>query len=196
MSRILYTAIAIIARTHRNWFMNPNTSLFKTILDTIIPPRGASLLDVGCGDGAFLRYLHSSRNDLKLTGIDLSENQSQDGVDFIQGDFLETTFTDSFDIVTSLAVIEHVVDIQLFSRRIVQCCRPGGVVVLMTLNDDGLLYRVSRLLHRVGFSAAFNRLYSKHHLNHFSPQLTRHATYRAGFNPAWTKHAQCAAQVD
>ena len=38
----------------------------------------------------------------------------------------------------------------------------------MTMNDDSILYILSRFLNRIGISKPFQRLYDKHHLNHYS----------------------------
>src|SRR5689334_8370266 len=54
---------------HSRWFDHPNTALFDRIGRLI--PRQASVLDVGCGRGDFLRHLARTRPDLQLTGIDL-----------------------------------------------------------------------------------------------------------------------------
>lgn len=56
--------------THRRWFEHPNTALFERI--TAVIPTGASVIDVGCGRGDFLRHVHRNRPDVQLTGIDYS----------------------------------------------------------------------------------------------------------------------------
>jgi SAM-dependent methyltransferase len=53
---------------HRRWFEHPNTELFERILAEV--PKGASVVDVGCGRGDFLRFARNARPDLNLTGID------------------------------------------------------------------------------------------------------------------------------
>ena len=36
-------------------------------------PKGSGVLDIGCGTGAFLRYLQSQRPDIKALGVDVSQ---------------------------------------------------------------------------------------------------------------------------
>jgi len=151
---------------HKRWFEHPNVELFERILSEI--PVGSSVADVGCGRGDFLRFAHSRRSDLKLTGIDLSDNADESGIRFIQGDILKLNLLERFDVVVSLAVIEHVAEVGAFVRRVQQLAKPSGTVVVMTLNDGSLLYSAARLGRSVGVPLAFNRLYSVHHLHHFT----------------------------
>ena len=72
--------------THRLWFEHPNTALFDRL--SFITPKGGSVLDVGCGRGDYLRYLHRNRPDLQLTGIDYSENEDE-YIRFLQGEALK-----------------------------------------------------------------------------------------------------------
>lgn len=151
---------------HKRWFEHPNIALFERILSCV--PMGASVVDVGCGCGDFLRFARARRPDLVLTGIDLSQNHGGSGIRFIQGDVLTLNMAMRFDVVVSLAVIEHVAQVRSFTQRILQLAGPSGSVIVMTLNDGSLLYSAARLGRSVGIPLAFNRLYSVHHLHHFS----------------------------
>jgi SAM-dependent methyltransferase len=151
--------------THRRWFEHPNTELFDRIGAVI--PNGASVLDVGCGRGDFLRHLRSKRPDLQLTGLDYSKNEGE-GIRFLQGDALEVEFQEKFDVVVTLAVIEHVDAVSAFTRRLRELTRQGGIVVVMTINEASILYGLGRAGRALGVSLAFDRLYSRHHLQHFT----------------------------
>jgi SAM-dependent methyltransferase len=164
---------------HRRWFANPNVKLFASIAKTI--PRGASVLDVGCGRGHFLRYLREHRADLRLSGIDLSLNEPSDGIRYYRGDFLTMPFDERFDAVVSLAVIEHVADIRGFVTRLQELARPNGTVTVMTLNESSLLYGLARTGRHVGVPLAFDRLYSRHHLHHFTRSSLRKLLGGRGF---------------
>jgi 2-polyprenyl-3-methyl-5-hydroxy-6-metoxy-1,4-benzoquinol methylase len=145
---------------HRNWFANPNFALFKWI-ESQIPSTAISVVDVGCGRGQFLDYLRQKRPNLRLVGVDLSENLDHDGIEFHCGNVLELELG-TFDAVVSLATIEHVPDVTAFTERLYDLCNPGGIAFVMTLDDGSLLYRVSRAAWRFGISVGFNRLYSAH----------------------------------
>ncbi len=152
--------------THRRWFEHPNTALFDR-LTALIPDCG-SVLDVGCGRGDFLRHVHRKRSDVQVTGIDYSANQQDGPIRFLQGDALTLDIRDRFDVVVSLAVIEHVADCRAFARRMRELTKPGGTMAVMTLNESSILYGLARAARLVGVSRAFDRLYSCHHIHHFT----------------------------
>ena len=175
--------------THRNWFKNPNYPLFSRLTSEMFRYKSKVILDVGCGNGAFLRYLEmryleKRSGDSDLQGIDLSgEAGSSPRIEFLQGDFLTYGFEKKFDAVVTLAVIEHVSDVTSFVRRIHELLNRNGIACVMTLNEGGVLYRFANLLRKIGAASVFIRLYDPHHLNHFSKNsleqlLTRDGLFR------------------
>ena len=163
---------------HQRWFANPNVGLFAAIAAAF--PRGASVLDAGCGRGDFLRFVRSTRPDLALTGIDLSLNQDVSGIRFLHGDFLETPIDRQFDAVVSLQVIEHVTDIRAFVERLRALTKTTGTITVSTVNESSLLYGLARTGNRIGVPLAFNRLYSRQHLHHFTTRSLRTLLERGG----------------
>ena len=168
-------------KEHKNWFENPHYDLFKWISDEI-PKDAKSVIDIGCGRGDFLRYLHKIRPGLELVGVDLSHNDAEPGISYIQGDIMEMDLERSFDAVVSLAAIEHLDNPLAFARRLKGLCAPNGVLAIMTVDESGLLYRLSRLARKLGFGFLFNRLYSAHHLNHFSVKSLKRLLGEAGLD--------------
>ena len=76
---------------------------------------GASVLDVGCGGGAYVAWL--ALRGIRATGIDLTRElvryaqENRPGEEFILGSALALPFKDSsFDTVLLLDVIEHLQD--------------------------------------------------------------------------------------
>lgn len=161
---------AYFEQTHRNWFTNPNLVLFEQIARLIkSEPAPGSVIDVGCGNGNFLRYLAArTKCEITLTGIDLMANPPEPGIEYIQGDALSVSLAQRFSVAVSLAAIEHVQDIRAFAGRLKALVKPGGLVIVMTLNDNSILYVAARALRRIGFALPFDRLYSRHHIHHFS----------------------------
>lgn len=156
---------------HKNWFDNPNYRLFDFVIDSLGTARQhprRSVLDIGCGRAAFLSYLQQQRPGWELTGIEVAAFEPPPGIDVVVGDFESTDFGRRFDAVVSLAVIEHVTDPHKFVAKVIESCEPGGTVVLMTLNEQSVLYDTSRVLRRLGIDGPFEQLYSPHHLNHFT----------------------------
>jgi len=170
--------------THRNWFNNPNYKFFSLLGGLIKQKKAKSILDVGCGDGALLTYFKGVLDEAELHGIDLSPTFVHDaGFTFWQGDFLAYDFKKNFDVVISLAVIEHISDVNAYVHRIHKLLNSNGFACLMTVNSSGMLYKLASILRLLGFHSAFNRLYDPHHLNHFSQKslyrlLTKDGLFR------------------
>lgn len=156
---------------HKNWFDNPDFELFNLIIDEIVAIKpNALVIDVGCGRGSFLRHAAKRSSTLKLSGIDLVDNRGRDGsrIDYMVGDVFKEKINKKFNVVVSMAVIEHVKDPHEFLDRLCCLCLPSSILVLHTVNDRSVLYGIARMLYSVGFKMPLNRLYRRHHLNHYT----------------------------
>jgi 2-polyprenyl-3-methyl-5-hydroxy-6-metoxy-1,4-benzoquinol methylase len=174
-------------QTHKNWFEHPNHALFQWV-DDRLPRDAASVVDVGCGNGDFLRFLRHRRADARLVGVDLSAPPDIEGVELVSGDLLTAPVRGPFDAVVTFAAIEHVTAPVPFAQRLVDLCKPGGTVVVMTLNANGVLYRAARTGRRLGVTVASDRLYSTHHLQHFTPASLRCLLERSGLDVVEVHH--------
>lgn len=86
-------------------------------------PRGAVLLDVGCGNGAFVDEAAAAGID--AWGQDLAEQSA--GPRIYAGELAELHFPAArFDVVTLHDVLEHVPAPRAFLREIARILRPGG----------------------------------------------------------------------
>ena len=155
---------------HPKWFETPNFKLFDYVFACIKLANLShpSVLDVGCGNGDLLKYFHQKSDNMKLTGIDYQKNSAIEGINFLCGDIFDTKFSESYNVIINLAVIEHVWDVQNYIRRLRELCTDGGLIITMTQNDSSLLYGVARTIHNFGIKLPMEMLYDKHHLNHFS----------------------------
>lgn len=154
--------------THKKWFNNPNKRLFSFICQKIKHKGGSfNLLDVGCGNGDFLEYAIRQYPHARLTGIDFKLNVS-DRIQYICGDFMTTQFDAQFDVIVSLAVIEHLSNPREFMSKITDTLCDGGLLIITTVNNDSLCYIIARMLNRIGLRTPYKRLYNKHHLQHYT----------------------------
>ncbi len=101
------------------------------------PLEGRRVLDVGCGLGmytsAFLRYTPH------VFGVEIEADRVREarvrakGVARSIGETLPFA-TDTFDVVFSHEVLEHVADDRLCAREMVRVTRPGGRIVIFVPN--------------------------------------------------------------
>jgi 2-polyprenyl-6-hydroxyphenyl methylase/3-demethylubiquinone-9 3-methyltransferase len=107
------------------------------------PLGGLSLLDIGCGGGLVSEPL--ARLGARVTGIDPSEDNVRAAAAHAepQGlaiEYLATRVEDlvgqgrQFDVVLCLEVVEHVPDVGAFLAQCASLVRPGGMMVLSTIN--------------------------------------------------------------
>jgi 2-polyprenyl-3-methyl-5-hydroxy-6-metoxy-1,4-benzoquinol methylase len=169
---------------HKRWFENPEYGLFARVERAILPVAGSRpirLLDVGCGRGDFLKWLRPRHPDWHLTGIDLAPNQHPD-IEFIQGDVATAPLAGPYDIVLTFMVVEHLEEIRPFFAKMRSLLADGGLLMVNTFNNDSLIFRIARAFKRLGLSsAAYRRLYSPHHLQHYSRRSIREILVRSGF---------------
>jgi 2-polyprenyl-6-hydroxyphenyl methylase/3-demethylubiquinone-9 3-methyltransferase len=107
------------------------------------PLAGKSALDVGCGAGLLAEPL--ARLGATVTGIDAApeviavarEHAAGQGleIDYRVGDVQQLAGT--FDLVTSMEVIEHVANPGAFLKALAARLAPGGLLILSTPNATG-----------------------------------------------------------
>ena len=97
--------------------------------------KGTHLLDVGAGDGTFLRYLNGHiHSGVGIDPILTHAVQLRDTCHLVPGyfphDFVDSS--DMFDVITMLAVIEHIPESELY--KLANACwdalRPDGRVII------------------------------------------------------------------
>ncbi len=168
---------------HGNWFANPNVGLFDFVVRTIreFKPDG-TVIDVGSGRGELLEYLRGALPTAELTGLDISLSPDLEGVEVIVDDITSFDPGDRrWDVVTSLATIEHLDDVHAFARSLRAMLVPGGLAIVMTNNERSVPYDIARAAFRLGNPMIFERLYDRHHLNHFNTKSLRALFVRERF---------------
>ena len=96
-------------------------------------PQGASVLDLGCGDGSLLRYLQDARG-VRGYGVEISDLNIvtciQNGVNVIQGDLesgLSGFESDAFDFVVLSQTLQAMRHTEALMQEILRVGRAGIV---------------------------------------------------------------------
>jgi 2-polyprenyl-6-hydroxyphenyl methylase/3-demethylubiquinone-9 3-methyltransferase len=104
---------------------------------------GLSVLDIGCGGGLVAEPL--ARLGASVTGIDPARENTEAAKAHADGARLKIAYRaataeelaaegKTFDAVLLLEVVEHVPDVPAFLKGVAPMVKPGGVMVLSTLN--------------------------------------------------------------
>jgi ubiquinone/menaquinone biosynthesis C-methylase UbiE len=121
----------------------PREVMWKNAFESFALMPGEKILDVGCGSGIWLDRLRQQFG-VDGVGVDLSPNSlkeavsaSSEDIAFIGGDISYLPLQDGFfDVVFSLDVLEHVVEQDRCLREMVRVLKPGGRLLLWTLNQN------------------------------------------------------------
>ena len=118
-------------------------------------PESAAILELGCGHGRMLNYLHQ-KGFTKVKGIDISQEQ----VELAQRDALDAECVDVFeyldnnhffgegegggwDCVIAIDFVEHFTKSELMRlfESLHAAMKPGAILLLQTVNGEGLFPR-------------------------------------------------------
>lgn len=113
------------------------------------PLNNLSLVDIGCGGGLISEPM--ARLGAQVTGIDASDininvAQLHAKASGVTVDYRATTAEQlaiegrQFDVVLALEIVEHVAQVDLFYDAIVNLVKPGGVLIMSTLNRTAKSY--------------------------------------------------------
>jgi 2-polyprenyl-6-hydroxyphenyl methylase/3-demethylubiquinone-9 3-methyltransferase len=116
------------------------------------PLNNLSLIDIGCGGGLIAEPM--ARLGATVTGIDASETNIR--VASLHGDagglaidYRATTAEamaesgTQFDVVLALEIIEHVANVDVFYDALKALVKPGGLLILSTLNRTAKSYAMA-----------------------------------------------------
>lgn len=120
-----------------HWDADPNS---------FTPLAGKTALDVGCGAGLLCEPL--ARLGAQVTGVDAAPENTGAArahaqasgltIDYRAGEFETQVKGKTFDLVTSMEVIEHVTDPAAFVAGLAAALAPGGLMILSTPNRTPL----------------------------------------------------------
>lgn len=113
------------------------------------PFEGLRLLDIGCGGGLISEPM--ARLGADVVAVDASDKNiktaslhaAQSGLEI---DFRHTTAEtladagEQFDVIVNMEVVEHVADVSLYLAACRKLLKPGGIMLLSTINRTAKAY--------------------------------------------------------
>jgi 2-polyprenyl-6-hydroxyphenyl methylase / 3-demethylubiquinone-9 3-methyltransferase len=107
------------------------------------PLKNLRILDIGCGGGLLCEPM--SRLGAKITGVDAARGNIEIARSHAKHmglsiDYRHSTAEDlvangeQFDVVLNMEVVEHVANVDDFVNATAQLVRPGGLMIMATLN--------------------------------------------------------------
>lgn len=111
-------------------------------------PHDMEVLDAGFGYGQYSYWLVKKYKSYKITGLDVKQEQVDDcnvffaksghhNANFITGDLTLYKQANSYDLVLSVDVMEHIVDDESVFSNFYQSLKPGGMLLISTPSDQG-----------------------------------------------------------
>jgi 2-polyprenyl-6-hydroxyphenyl methylase/3-demethylubiquinone-9 3-methyltransferase len=164
------------------------------ILKNHMPDRGASVLDIGCGGGAFLE--HARRAGYRTAGIEREPNRAAYcrtvcGCTIHENDVTDPDFRNrhraSWDAVSLWDVIEHVNYPYETLAAVFDILKPGGILLIDTPAKDGFYHRFGELTYKLTngrYPTFLNLMYAERPFGHkqiFSTGEIRELAHSIGF---------------
>lgn len=154
---------------------------WREVLDRLAARGGApqSVLDVGCGEGAFLRFVGERCPAARRIGIEIDEDRAARAREAIPaaevriGDALEQgrQLEGTFDLITLWDVFEHVTSPGETLSALAEHLTPGGMIFIQTIHEQSVVPTFGRLSYHLSagrLRTLARRTHDAHHLVFFT----------------------------
>ncbi len=120
----------------------------KWLVFSMLKTKSGKALDLGCGTGNYT--LELKKRGFDVIGLDASEEMLKiarlKGLNCIKGDAYNLPFPDeSFDLVLSVTMFEFIHEPEKVIAEIYRVLKPGGEVLIGTMNGRSLWFIFKRL---------------------------------------------------
>ncbi len=165
-----------IAYTRQYQFHRQLNTIFRLLR------RKGSLLDFGCGDGAFLAFAQKEGWEVTGTDIRLSEQALRLSCRLVEGQLGQADLEPgSFDAIRINHVLEHTQNPLVELQNSGRLAAPGGIIFISVPNLAGISSRIKSVQSRLHLKARRWRHYAAiHHLWYFTPASLKALVEKAG----------------
>lgn len=132
--------------SNRGW-EDPAEQMRFSETNRLIPQDVVTLMDLGCGNGMFLKHLGQARPAIKRSGLErsraaLSVAEAVSGCPVTQGNAETTPFeNNSFDCVTAMEILEHLPE-SSYTKVLDELERVAKDHILISIPYDEILIRI------------------------------------------------------
>ena len=168
---------------------------FKKIIDIILSlnvNQSLKILEIGSGNGFFIEECEKS--NIYITGSEADEDQynllAKNFSNIIKialpiKDF-NNELSNKFDVVVFNDVFEHLENLDLILIQLKSILKTNGQIVINLPSSDGLIYKFSNILNKIGFTNFYDRLWQKNlaspHLSYFNNLNLKMLFNKHGYN--------------
>ena len=168
---------------------------FKKIIDIILSlnvNQSLKILEIGSGNGFFIEECEKSNID--ITGSESDEEQynllAKNFSNIIKITLPIKNFnnelSNKFDVVVFNDVFEHLENLDLILIQLKSILKTNGQIVINLPSSDGLIYKFSNILNKIGFTNFYDRLWQKNlaspHLSYFNNSNLKMLFNKHGYN--------------
>jgi 2-polyprenyl-3-methyl-5-hydroxy-6-metoxy-1,4-benzoquinol methylase len=160
-----------VRNEHAGGLVSRSSVLVRRLAGYCSLAESGSILDFGCGNGAFLSAVHAVRPGWHLAGSDInikfkeSIESISDNAVFIQGGLDE--IEEKYDVISLVHCIEHLDDPKHYVRELAKKLKPSGIMFFQCPN-----------IHANPFD-----LLIIDHVSHFTPGHLADMVEKAGLGP-------------
>ena len=163
-------------------------SRYKAVQE-LLPSQGIRLLDIGCGDGDFIFMVQNRFKEcygIDVSSMRINKAQRVSGCDTLHFEVCDVDeglpFPDQFfDVVTAIAVLEHLFNPPMVVKEINRVLKPLGVFVVQVPNIAWMPYRVELLFGRLPVTGGFYMGADWEHLHWFTKESLSRLLQDNGF---------------
>ena len=147
--------------SHRFWNPTDGPVGRDLVVYPLMDGLGGALLEYGCGSGSLLLHLAKEERFNQIVGIDISEEvlsnlnkvisqqapQIKEKIKLYHpdADMLPNLMNESFDIIISVATIEHVLDPYIVLDELYRIAKPGATLICSVPNYAYIKHRLTLL---------------------------------------------------